>query len=123
MTLQELFANVDGDYAAALTIMPTDELIDHCIRIFPEDGDGEALAAAGETMDPRQLFETAHAMKGACANLGLLRLSALASQITEEFRPGNPRTMSDEQVKETLKETGQLYQHTVDTIRRYAAEN
>jgi HPt (histidine-containing phosphotransfer) domain-containing protein len=77
------------------------------------------LIAAGESMDPTELFETAHAVKGVCANLGLVKLSDAASEIAEEYRPGNSRSMSDEQVKEKLAEISLQYQKTVDGIRQY----
>ena len=83
----------------------------------------DSLLAAGETMDPASLFETSHAVKGNCGNLGLTRLSEAASRISEEFRPGNPRTMTDGEVKAQLDEIAALYGKTAEEIRRYAAEN
>ena len=50
-------------------------------------------------------------------------LSAAASEIAEEYRPGNPRTMTDEEVKEKLREIAAMYEQTVNAIRRYEAEN
>jgi len=79
----------------------------------------DALIATGDTMDPVQLFETSHAVKGVCGNLGLVKLSELASEISEEFRPGNPRTMSDDEVKAKLNEIDALYQKTAEGIRQY----
>ena len=58
-------------------------------------------------------------MKGLCANLGLLRLSDLASDIAEEYRPGNSRTLSDEEVDVKLQEVASLYAKTVDAIHQY----
>ena len=99
--------------------MRMDKLIDRYVRKLRNSNVGELLAAAGETMDATQLFESAHAMKGVCANLGLNALASAAEAITEEFRPGAARKMSDDEVKTRLKDIGAMYQKTVDGIKRY----
>ena len=73
-------------------------------------------------MDPTELFEKAHAMKGVCANLGLVNLSNAASEITEEYRPGNPRKLSDDEGKAKMESIRAMYEKTVDGIRRYEEE-
>jgi len=119
MTLQELYESIDGDYAQAARVLRMDKLIDKHIRKLTKNGVVDALLAAGEGMDPRELFETAHAVKGVCANLGLMKLSSAASDIAEEYRPGNPRTMTDARVKEKLAEVERLYRQAAEGIRRY----
>ncbi len=59
MTLQELYQNIGGDYAQALRVLRVEKLVDKHIRKFTENSAVTALLAAGETMDPTQLFETA----------------------------------------------------------------
>lgn len=120
MTLQELYANIDGDYDQAMRVLRMEKLLDKHIRKLTTNGVVENLVAAGEGMDPTQLFETAHAAKGVCANLGLTKLSAAASEIAEEYRPGNSRKMTDEEVKEKLKEIDAMYQVAAEGIRQYA---
>ena len=123
MTLQELYQNIDGDYEQACRVLRMDKLIDKHIRKLTANGVVDSLIAAGDDMDPVQLFETAHAVKGVCANLGLTRLSEDASRIAEEFRPGNPRTCSDEQVKEILEQISELYEKSKAGIEQYIAAN
>lgn len=120
MTLQELYEQIGGDYAQALRVLRMDKLIDKHIRKLPKGGVADALIAAGETMDPTQLFETAHAVKGVCGNLGLTNLSALASEITEEFRPGSTRKLSDDEVREKLDAFAAAYRKAQDGIAQYA---
>ena len=122
MTLQELYSVIGGNYAHAQQIMKMDKLIDRYIRQLKTSGVYEQMTAAGEKMDPVGLFESAHAMKGVCANLGLDDLAAMAEIITEEFRPGKSRCMSDEEVKEKLSEIDKLYRKTLDGIERYENE-
>lgn len=119
MTLQELYASIDGNYDHAVQIMRMEKLINRYLSKFPNSGVYESLAAAGESMDPTALFESAHAMKGVCANMGFDKMAAAAGEITEEFRPGNPRSLSDDEVKARIADIGVMYRHTVDGIRQY----
>ena len=99
MTIQDLYQNIGGDFDQAIRVLRVDKLVDKHIRKFTKNGVVEELLAAGESMDPGALFDASHAAKGVCANLGLTSLSELASEICEEFRPGNQRTLSDEEVR------------------------
>ncbi len=120
MTIQELYEKIGADYAQACRVMKMDKLIDRYVRKFTSSDVGDRLAAAGETMDPVQLFEAAHAMKGLCANMGFTGLSEAAHVITEQFRPGNPRTMDDDAVKAKLAEISELYARTLAGIKEYS---
>jgi len=119
MTLQELYAEIDGNYEQAIRVLRMEKLLDKHIRKLTANGVVDALLDAGKGMDPGQLFETSHAVKGVCANLGLVRLSEAASEISEEFRPGNERHLTDAQVQEKLQYIKELYRRTAEGIRRY----
>ena len=119
MTLQELYLEIDGDYDQAVRVLRMDKLIDKHIRKLTQNAVVEELLDAGKTMDPVELFEKGHAMKGVCVNLGLVRLSDMASEITEEFRPGNQRKLSDSEITEMLSKIEELYKKTVDGIKKY----
>ena len=119
MTLKELYQNIGGNYDQAIRVLLMEKLLDKHIRRLPRGGSVEALLAAGDTLDPTALFETSHAAKGICGNLGLTGLAAAASEISEEFRPGNPRKMTDDQVRAKLAEISALYAKTTEGIRRY----
>ena len=121
MTLQELYQNIGGDYDSAMKVLRIEKLMDKHIRKFVNGGVISKLLEAGESMDPTQLFETAHAAKGVCGNLGLMKLSNMASDIAEEFRPGSSRTMSDDEVKALLSEIAALYETTANGIAEYTA--
>lgn len=119
MTLQELYTQIDGNYEQAIRVLRVEKLMDKHIRKLTKNGVVEKLLEAAGGMDPVQMFETAHAMKGVCGNLGLSRLSEMASDIAEEFRPGNTRKMTDEAVRAEVEEIRSLYGKTADGIRRY----
>ena len=119
MTLKELYQTIDGDYEQAARVLRVEKLIDKHIRKLTKNGVIDNLLAAGESMDPTQLFETSHAVKGVCGNLGLTALALAASEISEEFRPGTSRSMTDEQVKEKMQEISSLYDKTRQGIDNY----
>lgn len=119
MTLQELYQSIGGDYDQAIRVLRVEKLIDKHIRKYPAGGVAAAVIAAGENMNGQALFEAAHAMKGVCGNLGLRELADLASAITEEFRPGNPRTMTDGEVREILRQIDEVNRRTVQGISAY----
>ena len=121
MTIQELYNAIGGDYEKALSVLRVDKLIDKHIRKFPKSGVVEALIAAAETMEATALFEAAHAIKGVCANLGLVSFAGLASELAEEYRPGNPRKLTDGEVKGKIEQIKALYQNAVQYIGEYEA--
>lgn len=121
MTIRELYDRMGGSYEHACKVMKMDKLIDRYVRRFKDSQVGEKLAAAGKTMDGTALFEAAHSMKGVCLNLGLDELGRRAEEITEEFRLGRERRMTDEEVREKLAGIDALYRHTVEEIDRYAS--
>jgi chemotaxis protein histidine kinase CheA len=119
VTLKELYETIGGDYEQALRVLRMDKLVDKHIRKYVKNGVVEKLIDAGNRMDPNEMFECAHAVKGISGNLGLRELSEMASEIAEEFRPGNPRRFTDAEVKEKLAAIGALYNKTAEGIQRY----
>ena len=119
MTLKELYQTIGGDYDQALRVLRVEKLVDKHIRKLTHNGVVEQLLEAGQTMDPTRLFETAHAAKGVCGNRGLKKLSDMASEIAEEYRPGNSRGMTDDQVRQRLDRLAGQYRLTAEGIRQY----
>ena len=122
MTVQELYENIGGSYDAAKSILQMDRLIGKFIVKFLDDKSFEKLASSWEARDAAGTFEGAHAMKGVCANLGLSSLSAAASELAEEFRPGNPRKLGDEEVDGRVAAIREQYDRSIEGIRAFAAE-
>lgn len=121
MTLKELYERIGGDYEQALRVLRMDKLVDKHIRKYVKNGVVEKLVDAGNRMDPNEMFECAHAVKGISGNLGLRELSEMASEIAEEFRAGNVRRMSDEEVAKKLSDIDARFRTTADGIRAYEA--
>lgn len=123
MTLKELYTLIDGDYDRAIAVLRIEKLIDKHIRRLPGNAIFTDLDEAGKTLDPTRMFDAAHAIKGVCANLGLVKLSDVASELSEEFRPGNARTMSDGDVRKKIAEVDALLKKANDGISRYESES
>jgi len=121
VTLKELYETIGGDYEQALRVLRMDKLVDKHIRKYVKNGVVEKLVDAGNRMDPNEMFECAHAVKGISGNLGLRELSEMASEIAEEFRAGNVRRMSDEEVAKKLSDIDARFRTTADGIRAYEA--
>jgi len=121
MTLSELYEAIGGDYAQAQKVLRVDKLIDKHIRKFPDNKIFPDLFEAAKNMDASGLFESSHAIKGVCGNLGLVKTATLASKVSEEFRPGNPRVMSDPELIAVVDEIKSLYELSCAKIREYAA--
>lgn len=119
MTIEELYAMMGGNYEHAKQILKMDKLIDRYVRKLKNSGVDEKLAAAVETMDAEKIFESAHAMKGVCANLGLDSLAEKAEIITEEFRPGSVRSKSDEEIQTVIQQTLEQYRTSISCIEKY----
>ena len=123
MTIQQLYEKIGGNYDQAVRVMKKDKLIDKYVRKLRSSGVGEKLGEAGAAMDAVQLFESAHAMKGVCSNLGLDALASAANEITEEFRSGNARKLSDDAVREKVLALLSRYNETVKSIAEYEEGN
>ena len=121
MTLPELYAAIDGNFTAVKRILPSDALVEKFVLRLLDEKSFERLKNAQGSLDSKELFEAAHALKGICANLGLDALSAKASLIAEEFRPQKERQMSDAEVGEQLDQFCQKFEATLTTLRQYAA--
>jgi HPt (histidine-containing phosphotransfer) domain-containing protein len=117
MTIQELYEQIGGNYDHAMQIMRMDKMIAKYLQKLTDSDVCAALKAAGESMDPAALFESAHAMKGVCANLGLDSLASAVGEITEEFRPGADRKFTDEDIKAKLEEIYAMFDKTVEGIK------
>lgn len=119
MTMQQLYEQIGGSYEKAVRVMKTDKIIDRYVCRFEESTMMERLRTAGRSLDPIGIFESAHAMKGVCGNLGFDHLAKTASELAEEFRPGASRRFTDDEVREKLCQLESQYLHTVDSIHAY----
>ena len=119
MTVKELYARIDGDYAEAQGRLMNDTLIARFVGKFPSDPSCERLFAAWEAGDERAAFEAAHAAKGVCGNLALTRLARLSSDICEALREGNDELRATTDVDALVAELRGAYASAVAAIEDF----
>lgn len=122
MTIQELYTNIGGSYDSVKKILPSDKLIGKFVQRFLSEESCKKLFAAYEAGDETGMFEASHALKGVCANLGMDELSRRASEISEEYRPTNQKTMTPEEVSQRFAALKELYDRTIAGIQEFAAQ-
>lgn len=119
MTIQELYHNIDGDYEYMKRTLKMDQLIERLILKFLNDRSYPLLHQAWTTKDEKGIFEISHSLKGVSSNLGLEKISGYASEVCEEYRPGNEKKMSEDELQRTMDSLDALYARTIDEINRY----
>ncbi len=120
MTVQELYANIDGDYSEAIGRLRSDQLIGRFVVKFLDDTSCGELVDAWGKGDEEAAFKAAHTAKGVCANLSLSKLADLASSITEALRPGNESLRAQTNVDALVSQFKGAYDNAVTMITRYA---
>lgn len=122
MTVKELYENIGGSLDSALRVLQMEKLVAKFVVRYLNEESCEKLLSAYESGNAQVVFESAHAMKGVCANLGLDRLSETASEICEQFRPGKARTLTDAELDEKVAQLKALHERTVEGIKAFQAE-
>ena len=122
MTTQELYEQIGGTYASAKRTMMMDKMINRFVLKFLDDKSYQKLMDGKAANDHTVMFEGAHALKGVGANLGFDSLSALASEVAEEFRPGHTPVMAPAELDAKFAEITALYEKTIAGIKRFQAE-
>jgi HPt (histidine-containing phosphotransfer) domain-containing protein len=119
MTLQELYAAIDGSYDDAIARLGSDALIERILGKFLDDTTCPDVIEAWNNGDEAAAFEAAHAAKGVCMNLAFVRLGALASEITEALRPGNEALRASADVDALVSELAAEYELVRSNVSAY----
>lgn len=117
MTIQECYQRLGGDYARTEKRMSSGSLVRRFIVRFPEDGSFSELCAAMEEGARGRAFRAAHTLKGVSGSLGLDRLYASASLLTELLRP--EAEAIPEGAHALFEDVTWDYRLTVSAIRAY----
>ena len=114
MTLRECYDSIGSDFDKAVTRMCNKEsMLAKFAKKFPSDPAYTGLIEAFESGDMPTAFRMAHTLKGVCLNLGLDKLQASASELTEALR--NTEAPADN-ASELLELVKQDYEMTVKAI-------
>lgn len=119
MTIQELYAEIGGNYEQVIRIMRKDTMVDRYIHKLAGSPAWSALEQAVGSMDEKGIFEQAHALKGVAANLGLTDIAEQAGELCEAYRPGKAPAFSEEETRARFAALSERYRKTLDAIARY----
>ncbi len=86
LDIKAFYELLGGDHALVLSRLPSEAMIRRFLSKFLGDPSHDALAAALTAGDVATAFRAAHTLKGTSATLGLDRLAAAASALTEALR-------------------------------------
>lgn len=93
--LEQLAAKgCDIEAAMARTLNDEDFLLE-CIVMVIDDAGFATLGSCLEANDVTGAFESAHSLKGICANTGLTPLVTIVSDMTETLRAGSLEGVSE----------------------------
>ena len=107
MTVEQVYKNMDSDYASVKDRLQNDALIEKFLIKFLAD---ESYANIFKNLE--EAFRAAHTLKGVCQNLGLDRLYKSSYDVTEALRNGKNDVTS-----EMMEKLESDYDITVSSIR------
>lgn len=88
MTLSEFYSSLDESLDEVLERLRMESRVAKYLKLFLSDPSFTELKEAFAGNDAQTAFRAAHTLKGVAANLGLNKLSASSSELTEDLRPG-----------------------------------
>lgn len=120
MDLRQCYDTLGGNYDEVLKrMMNSETMLKKFLLKFPDDGSYDLLKSSLAAEDGQTSFRAAHTLKGVCQNLGLDRLAAVSSELTELLRGGTiPETAAP-----VMEKVTEAYVQTVDAIKTLQTEN
>jgi len=108
MTVEELYAEINGDYEDLVKRLPKTDLIGKFLEKYIESNDMNEMVQAYKTENYRQVFENSHNLKGMSINLGLTDISKNLSEICEAVRNGNPEKDISALIEQAVADNNRL---------------
>ena len=112
MTVEQVYKNMDSDYASVKARLQNDALIEKFLIKFLADESYANIIKNLEVQNPEEAFRAAHTLKGVCQNLGLDRLYKSSYDVTEVLRNGK-----NDVTPEMMEKLESDYDVTVSSIR------
>uniref|UniRef100_UPI003FF13FA4 Hpt domain-containing protein n=1 Tax=Agathobacter sp. TaxID=2021311 RepID=UPI003FF13FA4 len=112
MTVEQVYKNMDSDYASVKDRLQNDALIEKFLIKFLADESYANIIKNLEAQNLEEAFRAAHTLKGVCQNLGLDRLYKSSYDVTEVLRNGK-----NDVTPEMMEKLESDYDVTVSSIR------
>lgn len=113
MNVKQFYADINGNYNAALSIMMNDMLIERLLTKFMNDNSCKEIVSAYQNKDLSKVFALSHSLKGVAGNLALTPLYEIASILTEATR-NNP----DADIANEIKKLEDIYTLIVECYQK-----
>ena len=113
MNVKQFYADINGNYNAALSIMMNDMLIERLLAKFMNDNSCKEIVLAYQNKDLSKVFALSHSLKGVAGNLALTPLYEIASILTEATR-NNP----DADIANEIKKLEDIYTLIVECYQK-----
>jgi len=115
MTVQELYAKIEGDYFGVRERLMNDALITKFLEKYLSQTDHQLLHTSLEEKSWTDAFRAVHTMKGVALNLGFTSLAGVSSVLCEALRSGEPTV----DVFPLLEKEDAEQQKTIDAIQSF----
>lgn len=117
MTVQELYAELGGNYDDIMRRLRSERIARKFLLRFLEDKTFETLQQAVDNGQQMEAFRAAHTLKGLSLNMGFPQLSDSSQRLTEAVR-----TELTSEAAPLLQEVASDYAETVAAIQALDAE-
>ena len=87
MTLEQVYAAIDGDYKGVMDRLPSADFVRRFALKFLQDDSFPNLKKALEEKDAPTAFRAAHTLKGVCQNLGFRQSTVRPVQCSDGSPP------------------------------------
>lgn len=115
MTLQECYAAMGSDYDEVIGRLRSERLVQKFVLKFAGDESYSLLQKSLAEKNYEEAFRAAHTIKGVCQNLGLSRLGASSSALSEALRGGKWPDGAAALAEQVTKD----YQETIAVIHAF----
>ncbi len=117
MTIQELYAELGGNYDDIMRRMRSERIARKFLLRFLEDKTYETLEQSLKNGQQDEAFRAAHTLKGLSLNMGFTKLIDSSQRLTEAVR-----TELTKEAAPLFQEVASDYARTVEAIQRLDAE-
>lgn len=104
MTIREIYSEVGGDYNDFFGRIPKEDKIITFVKMYAANTDIQEMISAYRECNYRKVFEKSHNLKGMAANLSLVKMQSIISQICEAVRFGDPKEDISELINQAEKD-------------------
>lgn len=117
MTVQEVYNYLDENYIEIYERIGNEAWISKYLKKFLDDGCKAQMNKAILDKSWEDAFKAVHSIKGLALNLGLQKLSKVASTLCEELRDGTPKS-GETEISQMALAVNAEYDRVVEVLKQ-----